>query len=68
MQFIFSILIFSTSLKWKKRSNQILVGIKKSFALFDLKLMRSLYLTFIQRLYLEFAESSTSSHKDNTGY
>ena len=54
-------IMFSTSLKWKNqvitatnRANQMLGRIKKSFALFDCKLMRSLYLTFI-RPYLEFA-------------
>ncbi len=53
--------MFSTSLKWKNqvvivinRANQILGRIKKSVAVFDCKLMRSLYLTFI-RPYLEFA-------------
>jgi hypothetical protein len=45
-------IMFSTSLKWKKqiitainRANQMLCLIKKSFALFDCKLMRSLNLT-----------------------
>jgi ribonucleases P/MRP protein subunit RPP40 len=54
-------IMFSTSLKWKNqvitatnRANQMLDRIKKSFALFDCKLMRSLYLTFI-RPYLELA-------------
>ena len=54
-------IMFSTSLKWKNqvitatnRANQMLGRIKKSFALFDCKLMRSPYLTFI-RPYLEFA-------------
>ena len=54
-------IMFSTSLKWKNqvitatnRANQMLGRIKKSFALFDCKLMRSLYLAFI-RPYLEFA-------------
>jgi hypothetical protein len=54
-------IMFSTSLKWKNqvitalnRAIQMLGRIKKSFALFDCKLMRSLYLTFI-RPYLEFA-------------
>ena len=57
-------IMFSTSLKWNKSSeflvitatnkaNQMLGRVKKSFALFDCKLMRSLYLTFI-RPYLEF--------------
>jgi ribonuclease P/MRP protein subunit RPP40 len=56
-------IMFSTSLKWKNqeitaknRANQMLGRIKKSYALFDCKLMRSLYLTFI-RPYLEFAVS-----------
>ena len=56
-------IMFSTSLKWKNqeitaknRANQMLGQIKKSYALFDCKLMRSLYLTFI-RPYLEFAVS-----------
>jgi hypothetical protein len=54
-------IIFSTNLKWKNhvtmitsKANQMLGRIKKSFARFDCKLMRSLYLTFIRPL-LEFA-------------
>ena len=53
--------IFNTSLKWKNqittasnKANQMLGRIKKSFASFDRKLLRSLYLTFV-RPFLEFA-------------
>ena len=53
--------IFNTNLKWKNqvitatnKANQMLGRIKKSFAKFDRKLLRSLYLTFIRPL-LEFA-------------
>ncbi len=48
-------IIFSASLKWKNqvntaanRANQMFGRIMKSFALFDCKLMRTLYLTFIR--------------------
>jgi hypothetical protein len=53
--------IFSTNLKWKNqvitasnKANQMLGRIKKSFAQFDCKLLRNLYVTFI-RPFLEFA-------------
>jgi hypothetical protein len=53
--------IFCTNLKWKNqviastsKANQMLGRIKKSFARFDCKLLKSLYLTFIRPL-LEFA-------------
>jgi hypothetical protein len=52
---------FSINLKWKNqvvtatsKANQMLGRIKKSFASFDCKLFKSLYLTFIRPL-LEFA-------------
>jgi ribonucleases P/MRP protein subunit RPP40 len=52
--------MFSTSLKWKNqvitatnRANKMLGRIKKSFALFDCKLMRSLYLTGVWCLFLK---------------
>ena len=54
-------IIFNSNLKWKNqviaatnKANQMLGRIKKSFARFDRKLFRSLYLTFIRPL-LEFA-------------
>ena len=60
--------MFSTNLKWKNqvitatnKANQMLGRIKKSFALFDCKLLRSLYLTFI-RPFLEFAVPVWSPH------
>lgn len=53
--------IFNTNLKWKNqvieatnKANQMLGRIRKSFARFDCKLLRSLYLTFVRPL-LEFA-------------
>ena len=53
--------MFTTNLKWKNqvitaanKANQMLGRIKKSFAHFDCKLLRNLYLTFI-RPFLEFA-------------
>ena len=53
--------IFNSNLKWKNqvitasnKANQMLGLIKKSFARFDRKLFRSLYLTFVRPL-LEFA-------------
>ena len=53
--------IFNSNLKWKNqvitatnKANQMLGRVKKSFARFDRKLFRSLYLTFIRPL-LEFA-------------
>ena len=53
--------LFSTNLKWKNqvitacsKANQMLGRIKKSFAHFDCKLLRSLYLTFIRPL-LQFS-------------
>ena len=52
---------FSTNLKWKNqvitsanKANSMLGRIKKSFASFDSKLLRSLYVTFV-RPFLEFA-------------
>jgi hypothetical protein len=48
-------IMFSASLKWKNqvntaanRANQMFGRIMKSFALFDCKLMGTLYLTFIR--------------------
>ena len=53
--------IFNSNLKWKNqvitasnKANQMLGRIRKSFARFDRKLFRSLYLTFVRPL-LEFA-------------
>jgi hypothetical protein len=53
--------LFNSNLKWKNqvinvsnKANQMLGRIKKSFACFDYKLLRSLYITFIRPL-LEFA-------------
>ena len=59
--------LFSTNLKWKNqvfnaciKANQVLGRIKKSFALFDSKLLRSLYWTFIRSFIKIFISSLVS--------